>query len=109
MPFNPLNHAPEKLSHNASLLAAATGTYNHGASWNGGTKYNIIDYIGKGAFAMVYKISTRSDGEVYAAKQIEKRRFIKDGHLGSKVHHEIIIMERLRHVSCHARFTDSRG
>lgn len=98
MPFNPLNHEPKEPSPSAPLLAAATGDYNYGAQWNGGEKYNVVGYIGKGAFAMVFKVSTRADGEVYAAKQIEKRRFIKDGQLGSKVHHEIAIMERLRHV-----------
>ena len=98
MPFNPLNQEPEEGSSNPSFLAAATGEYSHGMHWNGGDKYNVVGYIGKGAFAMVYKISTIHDGEVYAAKQIEKRRFIKDGQIGSKVHHEISIMERLRHV-----------
>ena len=99
MPFKPLNHQPKQGSPNAHLLAAATGTYNYGAQWDGGPNYNVVDYIGKGAFAMVYKLSTKRDGEVFAAKQIEKRRFIKDGQVGSKVHHEIKIMERLRHVS----------
>ena len=100
MPFRPLNQPANDDSYeNGSILAAATGDYNHGMHWDGGIKYNVVNYIGKGAFAMVFKISGVSDGEVYAAKQIEKRRFIKDGQLGSKVHHEISIMERLRHVS----------
>ena len=99
MPFNPLNREPSEGSPNASMLAAATGEYNHGAQWNGGEKYNIVGLLGKGAFAMVYRISTVEDGELFAAKEIEKRRFIKDGQLGSKVTHERSIMERLRHVS----------
>ena len=85
-------------SPNASILAAATGDYNHGLQWNGGEKYNVVSYIGKGAFAMVYKLSAKKDGEVYACKQIEKRRFIKDGVLNHKVHNEILVMKDLEHV-----------
>ena len=66
--------------------------------WNGGEKYNVVGYIGKGAFAMVYKLSSKSSGEVYAVKQIEKRRFIKDGLLGHKVHYELNVMKKLSHV-----------
>ena len=96
MPFNAMKDKAEA-SPNASILAAATGDYNHGFGWNGGDKYNVVSYIGKGAFAMVYKLSATKDGEVYACKQIEKRRFIKDGALNNKVHNEILVMKDLEH------------
>ena len=67
--------------------------------WNGGEKYNVVGYVGKGAFAMVFKLSSKRDGEVFAAKQIEKRRFIKDGIVGHAVHNELDVMETLDHVS----------
>ena len=67
--------------------------------WNGGETYNVVGYIGQGAFAMVYKLSTVQDGVVYACKQIEKRRFVKDGQPGHKMHYEIRIMESISHVS----------
>ncbi|KAL9130747.1 MAG: hypothetical protein Q9217_001143 [Psora testacea] len=96
MPFNAMKDKAGA-SPNASILAAATGDYNHGLNWNGGEKYNVVSYVGKGAFAMVYKLSAKKDGEVYACKQIEKRRFIKDGVLNHKVHNEILVMKDLEH------------
>ena len=94
--FNPLKIQTEA-SPNASMLAAATGDSNHGLGWNGGEKYNVVKPIGKGAFAVVYQLSTKSKGEVYACKRIEKRRFIKDGILNGKVHNEIDVMKDLEH------------
>ena len=96
MPFTPLqrNDSPR-----GSSIAAATGQNHYGMRWNGGEKYNIVGHIGAGAFATVYKISTVQQGEVYACKQIEKRRYVKDGQPGEKMHNEIKIMERLSHVS----------
>lgn len=68
--------------------------------WNGSGKYNRIGMIGKGAFAVVYKVTSKYDGMPYAAKEIEKRRFIKNGVLDQKVENEMKIMQRVKHVSC---------
>ena len=112
MPFNAVKDKTET-GPNASILAAATGDYNHGLSWNGGEKYNVVSYVGKGAFALVFKLSAKKDGEVYACKQIEKRRFIKDGILNHKVHNEILVMKDLEHVwinlPCKRVITDSNS
>ena len=96
MPFTPLqrNDSPR-----GSSIAAAAGQHHYGMRWNGGEEYNVVGQIGNGAFAMVYKISTVQHGEVYACKQIEKRRYVKNGQPGQKMHNEIRIMERLSHVS----------
>lgn len=67
--------------------------------WKGDDKYNVVEYIGKGAFANVYKIATKHDGEAFAAKELEKRRFVKDGVLDQKLHNELLIMKGLCHVS----------
>ena len=96
LPFNPLKDRAAA-SPNASMLAAATGDSNHGLGWNGGDKYNVVKPIGKGAFALVFQLSAKVDGEVYACKQIEKRRFIKDGILNNKAHNEIMVMKELEH------------
>jgi len=66
--------------------------------WNGGEMYNVVGHIGKGAFANVYKLATKQDGELFAAKELEKRRFIKDGVLSHKAHNEIDVMKQLNHV-----------
>lgn len=98
MPFNvhldKREHTPQ-----ASILAAATGEYNHGMHWNGGDKYNVIGHIGHGSFANVYKLSSKRDGKVFACKQIEKKMIIKDGMINNKIHNEINVMKELEHVS----------
>ena len=96
LPFKP-GKDQANASPNASMLAAATGDNSHGLGWNGGEKYNVIKPIGKGAFAMVFQLSTKDHGELYACKQIEKRRWIKDGILNHKSHNEIDVMRDLQH------------
>ncbi|KAM0260307.1 hypothetical protein ACHAQJ_002872 [Trichoderma viride] len=65
--------------------------------WNGSGKYNRIGMIGKGAFAVVYKVTSKYDGKPYAAKELEKRRFIKNGVLDQKVENEMKIMRKVHH------------
>jgi serine/threonine protein kinase len=65
--------------------------------WDGGVKYNIIGMLGKGAFATVYQLATKMDGRLLAAKELEKRRFMKNGLLDKKIDNEMKIMENLRH------------
>ncbi|KAI8940396.1 hypothetical protein NX059_004087 [Plenodomus lindquistii] len=67
--------------------------------WDGGEKYNIIGQIGKGAFATVYQLATKMDGKLLAAKELEKRRFIKNGMLDKKIDNEMKIMQGLRHAN----------
>lgn len=71
----------------------------YGMHWTGGSIYNVTGQIGKGAFATVYKLATKQDGIVYAAKELDKRRFMKNGILDQKVDNEMKIMKDLRHVS----------
>ena len=66
--------------------------------WKGGSKYNKVGCIGKGAFAVVYKITAKFDGVPYAAKELEKRRFMKNGMLDQKVDMEMKIMRKIKHV-----------
>ncbi|CAG8973941.1 hypothetical protein HYALB_00007469 [Hymenoscyphus albidus] len=65
--------------------------------WKGGRKYNKVGVIGKGAFATVYKITARYDGEPFAAKELEKRKFMKNGILDHKVDMEMKIMSKITH------------
>jgi serine/threonine protein kinase len=53
--------------------------------------------LGKGAFATVYRIATKMEGKILAAKELEKRRFIKNGQLDKKIDNEMRIMQGLRH------------
>ena len=81
------------------MLAAGSDRYNHGMRWNGGEKYNVIDKIGQGAFATVYKLATKREGKAYACKELEKRRFVMDGVLDMKFNNELEIMKKLDHAS----------
>ena len=82
-----------------SLLTAATAGNPYGMQWSGGPKYNVVGTIGQGAFATVYKLSSKKDGLVFAAKQLDKNRFAKDGTLSSKMYNELNLIKGLRHVS----------
>ena len=88
------------ISPRTSLLAAATGGNVHGMGWNGAPKYNVVGFIGSGAFANVYKVSSKRDGSVFAVKQLDKSRFAKKGNLlKQKVYNEFNVIKDLRHVS----------
>lgn len=65
--------------------------------WRGGPKYNKIDIIGKGAFAVVYRITDKRTGVPFAAKELEKKKFLKNG--AQKVDTEMRIMSKIHHVS----------
>lgn len=67
--------------------------------WKGSDKYNKVGEIGKGAFAVVHKVTAKFDGNPYAAKELDKRRFMKNGVLDVKVDNEMKIMQRVHHVS----------
>jgi serine/threonine protein kinase len=63
------------------------------------SKYNRVGTIGEGAFATVYLLATKSDGKFYAAKEVEKRHFMKNGILDKKFDMEMKIMRKIQHVS----------
>ena len=95
----PQGVGPGTSPQTTSLLTAATGGNPHGMNWSGGSKYNVVGAIGSGAFANVYKISSKRDGVVFAAKQLDKSRFAKNGTLSSKIYNELNLIKSLRHVS----------
>ncbi|KAF2225476.1 hypothetical protein BDZ85DRAFT_257551 [Elsinoe ampelina] len=68
-----------------------------GMRWNGGSKYNVVGHLGKGAFATVFQLATKADGILYAAKELEKRKFMKNGVLDRKLDNEMQIMKDLSH------------
>ena len=88
-------------SPHTSLLAAATGGNVHGLQWTGGAKYNVVSFIGAGAFANVYKLSSKKDGLVFAVKQLDKKRLHKESSLSNKMYNELNVIKGLRHVSVH--------
>ena len=54
--------------------------------------------IGRGAFATVTKVTLRLTGQPYAAKELDKRKFMKNGVLDQKVENEMKIMRQIKHV-----------
>ncbi|KAI2464361.1 hypothetical protein F4781DRAFT_413327 [Annulohypoxylon bovei var. microspora] len=65
--------------------------------WRGSEKYARVGVIGKGAFATVHKVTSKYDGSPYAAKELDKRKFMKNGVLDQKVENEMRIMQRIQH------------
>ncbi|KAJ2994029.1 hypothetical protein NUW58_g1658 [Xylaria curta] len=65
--------------------------------WRGGEKYARVGVIGKGAFATVHKVTSKYDGSPYAAKELDKRKFMKNGVLDQKVENEMKIMQKVQH------------
>ncbi len=66
--------------------------------WTGSDKYNRVREIGRGAFATVHKVTQKLSGHPYAAKELDKRKFMKNGVLDQKVENEMNIMQRIKHV-----------
>lgn len=66
--------------------------------FRGNDKYARVCVIGKGAFATVHKVTSKNDGTPYAAKELDKRKFMKNGVLDQKVENEMRIMQRVKHV-----------
>ncbi|KAK0672868.1 putative serine/threonine-protein kinase [Cercophora samala] len=66
-------------------------------AWGGSQKYNRVGEVGRGAFATVYKVTSRFSGEPYAAKELDKRKFMKNGVLDQKVENEMRIMQKVKH------------
>ncbi|KAH6636673.1 hypothetical protein F5144DRAFT_487300 [Chaetomium tenue] len=65
--------------------------------WTGSNKYNRICEIGRGAFATVHKVTRRLTGQPFAAKELDKRKFMKNGVLDQKVENEMNIMRKIKH------------
>ncbi|KAF2674462.1 kinase-like protein [Microthyrium microscopicum] len=72
-------------------------TNRFGMVWDGSPDYRVSGFLGKGAFANVYHLTTCMDGRVLAVKELEKRRFIKDGVLDRRLSNEIQIMRAIKH------------
>ncbi|GAB7364498.1 hypothetical protein MBLNU230_g5308t1 [Neophaeotheca triangularis] len=68
-----------------------------GMHWSGGEQYNVVGQIGKGAFATVFQLATKRDGQLFAAKELEKRKFMKNGILDRKLDNEMQIMREISH------------
>ena len=88
--------------HFASMRESSYGNF-----WNGGSDYNFTGNLGKGAFATVYRVQTKREGHLYAAKEIDKRRFIKNGILDVKFDNELKIMQNLKHPNI-VEYIDSK-
>lgn len=72
-------------------------SHSFGMHWDGGDKYNVVGQLGRGAFAIVYKLATKRDGHFFAAKELEKKKFIKNGRLDQRLDNELQIMKSITH------------
>ncbi|KAL1838303.1 hypothetical protein VTJ49DRAFT_2815 [Mycothermus thermophilus] len=91
--------------HNGAVARRAGGGPNQNKPrsdglprpWNGSNKYNRVCEIGRGAFATVHKVTMKLTGQPFAAKELDKRKFMKNGVLDQKVENEMRIMQRVKH------------
>ncbi|KAL8828917.1 MAG: hypothetical protein Q9170_006395 [Blastenia crenularia] len=100
VPEIPFNHGllGGQLSSTANKnLVAGTEPYHHGMQWNGAPTYRVVGYLGKGAFAQVYKLARRHDGATFAVKEIGRMALAKRGVVDRRVEQELSIMKRLQH------------
>ena len=74
------------------------------SSWPGSDKYNRVGEVGRGAFATVYMVTSKFNGSPYAAKELDKRKFMKNGILDQKVENEMKIMQQVDHVRVQSAF-----
>ena len=79
------------------FTTASTIPFNQGMHWNGAPNYRVLKLIGRGAFANVYQLATLSEGELFAVKEIDLKRVIKEGLLGQEANKELAIMKKLSH------------
>lgn len=104
LPFESYIQGAEGAVARSSNIAAGTERFNYGMRWNGKRagkpEYAPVAYIGKGAFASVYKLARRHDGTLFAVKEINNTAYAKKGVTGRKVDQELKIMQRLQHVRC---------
>lgn len=91
--------AADPITQRGASLSGQLMHNAHGMHWSGGDAYNVVGLIGKGAFATVYQLATKSEGQLYAAKELEKRRFMKNGVMDRKLDNEMQIMKAIDHHS----------
>lgn len=91
------NTRPPAVSNQTQHHKVPLSMNRYGMHWAGGERYNVVGQIGKGAFATVYQLATKSDGQLFAAKELEKRRFMKNGVLDRKIDNELQIMKAISH------------
>lgn len=70
--------------------------------------YIIGQKLGRGKFAVVFKVQRKSDGKFFAAKIIKKRNFKPE--VISKMNEEVYILERLHHpnINCLIETIDTK-
>ncbi|KAM3419255.1 hypothetical protein BST61_g5193 [Cercospora zeina] len=95
LPVGPPDFTPRRHTTFTALMP----NNQYGMRWGGGEVYNVVGHIGKGAFASVYQLATKLDGHLYAAKELEKRRFMRNGVLDTKLDNEMKIMRSISHDS----------
>ncbi|KAL6408743.1 serine/threonine protein kinase [Ilyonectria robusta] len=72
-------------------------TQHSSKEWTGSGKYDVTALISRGAFASIHRVTSKEDGVAYAAKEIDKRRFIKNGVMDKQVEDELMIMQKVHH------------
>jgi serine/threonine protein kinase len=66
------------------------------AKWDKVAEYDILVFLGEGAFGKVYKVQQKSSGEIYAMKVVEKRK-LKTTQAKTAMSEEKLLLQTLDH------------
>ncbi|OCK96568.1 kinase-like protein, partial [Cenococcum geophilum 1.58] len=69
----------------------------HSMHWNGGRRYNVVGLLKKGAFATMYMLATVPGGQLLVAKELDKKRLMKNGQTDHLLDNEMRIIRTLQH------------
>jgi serine/threonine protein kinase len=92
-----VNLADTERPNDADPVQLIIPSASYGMRWDGRPTYSVTGFLGKGAFAQVYQLTTRKEGKLFAVKELEKRRYVKDGILDRKISNEMEIMKSIKH------------
>ena len=84
-------------TQSAGSIKSPLAQNQYGMHWSGGDMYNVVGLIGKGGFATVYQLATKSKGQLFAVKELEMRKDMDNGILHWKPDHEVQIMKQVSH------------
>src|SRR5688572_3957752 len=60
--------------------------------------YEVIDFVGEGAGSVIYAVSSRASGQLYALKHVVKRRE-KDERFFEQLRNEFEVSSKLSHAA----------
>ncbi|KAI1872535.1 hypothetical protein JX265_005415 [Neoarthrinium moseri] len=105
-PLATQNHAQAKADLNYTWVPGPVPSLLQ--QWKGSDRYNILNVVARRQYVTVYKVSCKYDGTPYAAKEVNKRQFARNGIPDQKVYEEMKILRNAQHSNIvrHMKYID---